>query len=198
MSTINYTCTCGKQVRFRSEHAGRKTKCPECGTTITVPDADTDDLDDYDEEDAGGSSHMSHRSSGSGRSVTGKRVIAQWGQIVPSMFGRTTLEIMDGCLVDNTQSLLTRRHLELLLSEIDSAEIRITPNAAFLGAGIVLLPLFGLGLLVLPFYFISKYKFLIFHSGSNTTALVISGKEDPYREFMQLVLTAAQKAKRQH
>lgn len=197
MSTINYTCTCGKQVRFRSEHAGRKTKCPECGTTITVPDAETDDLDDYEDNDVA-SSPPATRSSRGVRSVTGKRVIAQWGQIVPSMFGRTTLELEDGSLVDNTQSLLTRKHLELLLSEIDSAEIRIQPNAAFLAAGIVLLPLFGLGLLVLPFYFISKYKFLIFHSGSNTTALVISGKEDPYREFMQQVLAAAQRAKRLH
>lgn len=196
MSTINYTCTCGKQVRFRSEHAGRKTKCPECGTTITVPDAETDDLDDYDEDDETSRAPATRGSRGT-RSVTGKRVIAQWGQIVPSMFGRTTLELEDGSLVDNTQSLLTRRHLELLLSEIDSAEIRIQPNAAFLAAGIVLLPLFGLGLLVLPFYFISKYKFLIFHSGSNTTALVISGKEDTYRDFMQQVLAAAQKAKHQ-
>lgn len=194
MSTISYTCTCGKQVRFRSEHAGRKTKCPECGTTITVPDAETDDLDDYEENEETSSPPATHGSRGV-RSVTGKRVIAQWGQIVPSMFGRTTLELDDRSLVDNTQSLLARRHLELLLSEIDSAEIRIQPNAAFLAAGLVLLPLFGLGLLVLPFYFISKYKFLIFHSGSNTTALVISGKEDPYRDFMQQVLAAAQKAK---
>lgn len=194
MSTINYTCECGKQLRFRPEHAGRKTKCPECDATLTVPETETDDLEEYDDDEA--PLRSAHRTRGNSNSVTGKRVIAQWGQIVPSMFGRTTLEIVDGCLVDNTQSLLTRKHLELLLTEIDSAEIRIQPNAAMLGAAIVLLPLFGAGLLILPFYFISKYKFLIFHSGSNTTALVISGKEEPYREFMQTVLAEAKKAKR--
>lgn len=191
MSTIDFTCTCGKKLRFKAEHAGRKTKCPECDAPVTVPDADMDDLDDYDDDERSSPS-TSVRSS---KSVTGKRVIFQWNQFVPSMFGRTTLSIEDGCLVENTKSWLTRKELELLLTEIDSAEIRVQPNPAFLGAGLVLLSAFGIGLLILPFYFINKYKFLIFHSGSNATALVISGNEDPYRDFMHLVLAAAKKAK---
>ena len=39
MSTIDFTCTCGKKLRFKAEHAGRKTKCPECDAPVTVPDA---------------------------------------------------------------------------------------------------------------------------------------------------------------
>jgi hypothetical protein len=72
MAVIDYTCVCGKQMRFKPEHAGKKTKCPDCNATITVPDVDDDEEEDY-EDDAGAVSTGRARSSGT--SVTGKRAV---------------------------------------------------------------------------------------------------------------------------
>ncbi|MBC8116679.1 MAG: hypothetical protein H7062_19975 [Candidatus Saccharimonas sp.] len=197
MATVDYTCVCGKQMRFKAEHAGKKTRCPDCEATITVPSSADDDAEDYDDHEE--ESATIARPPGSITSVTGRRAVASFGgQIVPSMFGTTTLEIDGARLIETTQSILSQRHAELLLTEVDSAEFRVTPNPALLGAGIALLPVFGLGLLVLPFYFFIKYKFLIIHSGSNTTVVAITGNESPYRDFMDNVLSAAEAAKQRH
>ncbi len=195
MATVDFRCVCGKQMRFKSEHAGTKTKCPDCEATIIVPSSDEDeDVGDYAEH-----SGAQQRPRGLITSVTGRRAVASFGgQIVPSMFGTTTLEIDGTRLIETTHGVLSQRHAELLLTEVDSAELRIQPNPALLGASLVLLPVFFLGLLVLPFYFFIKYKFLIIHSGSNTTVVAITGGENPFREFMNNVLTAAEMAKRRH
>lgn len=197
MATVDYTCVCGKQMRFKAEHAGKKTKCPDCSATITVPDDDMeDDVEEYeDDEDA---SPAAPRVRGSVLSVTGRRAVASFGgQVVPSMFGKTTLELDGGRLIETTQGILSQRHAELLLTEVDSAELRIQPNPALLGAGLALLPLFGLGLLVLPFYFFIKYKYLVIHSNNNATVVAITGNEHPFQDFMDTVLTHAERAKRQ-
>lgn len=199
MATVDYTCVCGKQMRFKAEHAGKKTKCPDCEAVIVVPSSDDDDdAEDYDDAEEEHSA-AAPRSRGSITSVTGRRAVASFGgQIVPSMFGTTTLDIDCARLIETTHGILSQRHAELLLTEVDSAEFRIQPNPALLGAGIALLPLFGLGLLVLPFYFFVKYKFLIIHSGSNTTVVAITGNENPFRDFMDNVLKAAEAAKQRH
>ena len=196
MATVDYTCVCGKQMRFKAEHAGKKTKCPDCEATIIVPSSADDDVEDYDE---GQAPATRPRTRGSITSVTGRRAVASFGgQIVPSMFGTTTLEIDGARLIETTHGILSQRHAELLLTEVDSAEFRIQPNPALLGAGLALLFMFGIGLLVLPFYFFIKYKFLIIHSGSNTTVVAITGDENPFRDFMDNVLTAAETAKKRH
>ncbi len=201
MATVDYTCVCGKQMRFKAEHAGKKTKCPDCEATITVPSStEEDDVEEYDDhnEDAAPATATGTRlrSRGSITSVTGRRAVASFGsQVVPSMFGTTTLEIVGSRLIETTHGILSQRHAELLLTEVDSAEFRITPNPALLGAGLALLPFFGIGLLVLPFYFFIKYKFLIIHSGSNATVVAITGNEEPFRDFMDNVLAAAEAAK---
>ena len=196
MATVDYTCVCGKQMRFKAEHAGKKTKCPDCEATIIVPSSADDDVEDYDEEQAPATRP---RTRGSITSVTGRRAVASFGgQIVPSMFGTTTLEIDGARLIETTHGILSQRHAELVLTEVDSAEFRIQPNPALLGAGLALLFMFGIGLLVLPFYFFIKYKFLIIHSGSNTTVVAITGDENPFRGFMDNVLTAAETEKRRH
>lgn len=195
MATVDYTCVCGKQMRFKAEHAGKKTKCPDCEATIIVPSAAEDD-DDHEPEQEPDARPPAR---GTVTSVTGRRAVGSFGgQVVPSMFGTTTLEIDGARLIETTRGVLSQRHAELLLAEVDSAEFRIQPNPALLGAGLVLLPLFGLGLLVLPFYFFIKYKFLIIHSGNNTTVVAITGDEVPFRDFMDNVLTASESAKLRH
>lgn len=34
---ISFACGCGKQLRAKDELAGKKTKCPECGSILTIP-----------------------------------------------------------------------------------------------------------------------------------------------------------------
>lgn len=36
---IEFTCNCGKTLRVREEHAGRRFKCPGCGSAIQAPAA---------------------------------------------------------------------------------------------------------------------------------------------------------------
>ncbi len=195
MATVDYTCVCGKQMRFKGEHAGKRTKCPDCEATIVVPASETDEAEDYDRDGDDEATTVAREPSSITR-VTGRRAVASFGgQIVPSMFGTTTLELEGSRLIETTEGVLSKRHAELLLTEVDSAEMRIQPNPALLGAGLALLPLYGLGLAVLPFYFFVKYRFLIIHSGNNTTVVAVTGKEEPFLDFMHNVLTAAEATK---
>lgn len=34
--TISIQCACGKKFRAKDEHAGKRTKCPDCGRTLTI------------------------------------------------------------------------------------------------------------------------------------------------------------------
>lgn len=43
---ITVTCHCGAQFRAKDEHAGRQTRCPQCGETMTIP-LEADAADDY-------------------------------------------------------------------------------------------------------------------------------------------------------
>jgi hypothetical protein len=37
---IRFTCGCGKQMQAKSEFAGKKAKCPDCGAVLAIPGAD--------------------------------------------------------------------------------------------------------------------------------------------------------------
>jgi len=37
---IQFTCSCGRKLQAKEEHAGRRVKCPECGAEATVPGPD--------------------------------------------------------------------------------------------------------------------------------------------------------------
>ncbi|MFP4356241.1 MAG: hypothetical protein ACLFUJ_14070 [Phycisphaerae bacterium] len=46
---IEFKCSnCGKQLRVKDDAAGKKGKCPQCGTELTVPDAELVELQDAD------------------------------------------------------------------------------------------------------------------------------------------------------
>lgn len=46
---ITFRCQCGKRLRVRDEHAGKRAKCPHCGKPVTVPNKQADDSADFDE-----------------------------------------------------------------------------------------------------------------------------------------------------
>src|SRR5437588_12493077 len=38
---IDFTCDCGKPLRAREEHAGQRTRCPDCGRELIIPTGST-------------------------------------------------------------------------------------------------------------------------------------------------------------
>jgi hypothetical protein len=192
MTTVDFTCICGKQIRFKAEHAGKRTRCPDCSATITVPGPEAEEAENYDGDDERDLSFP--RRSSSVTRVTGKRAVVSFGQVVPSMFGQTTLELDDGRLIETTHGPLSRRHAELLLTEVDSAEIRVQPNPALLAAAIATL-FIAIGFVILIAYFVIRYKYLIIHSGNNSMVVAIAKNEDAFHDFMDAVLAAAAQAK---
>src|SRR4051812_11105332 len=34
---ITFSCSCGKELRARDQHAGKRVKCPECQSLVIVP-----------------------------------------------------------------------------------------------------------------------------------------------------------------
>lgn len=61
MTTIAVNCECGRTIRVREEHAGRRIKCPQCGSVSIVPAPSPPQAQErraapirLDDEDAGG------------------------------------------------------------------------------------------------------------------------------------------------
>jgi len=62
---IRFQCPeCGKRLRVRDEHAGRKTRCVDCSEIISVPDGNDDWETDDDDESMRSQSSRSSRSNG--------------------------------------------------------------------------------------------------------------------------------------
>lgn len=57
MATVDFRCVCGKQMRFKAEHAGKKTRCPDCEATIIVPHREDEDVEKYEEYEDEGDEH---------------------------------------------------------------------------------------------------------------------------------------------
>lgn len=43
---IDVACDCGKGFQVKDEHAGRRAKCPNCGTVVRIPASHSSDSDD--------------------------------------------------------------------------------------------------------------------------------------------------------
>lgn len=55
---IEFSChECGKELRTSDDKAGRRAKCPDCGTTIEVPSVNTDGVDLFADGQAAARSH---------------------------------------------------------------------------------------------------------------------------------------------
>jgi len=129
-------------------------------------------------------------------SVQGKPASAALGTVVPSMFGRTTLYLLKDRVVENTKRIVAGRDSELLLSEVDSAEITFKGNPLWIVLGFVTIALYGLGIIFFIIYFFAKHKFLIIHSKSNAQVVCIKGDDSNHREFMKAVLGTAVQVKK--
>jgi hypothetical protein len=128
-------------------------------------------------------------------SVRGRPAIAWHGTVVPSMFGSTSLQLYERRVVETTARVVSARDSEILLTEVDSVELVVKGNAAWIVLGVITIGFFGLGVIFLILYFVLKHRFLIVHSKSNVQAIAIHGDESPYRRFMAAVLSAAESQK---
>jgi hypothetical protein len=204
---ISLECPCGKALRVQDNLAGKKVKCPICGEILDVPQSVGSGRDEvvFDEilperRDSSGARNepRSQRPNHGEVSVSGKAAAVSFANVfVPSLVGRTTLTLSGDRLIEDTRKIVTRRHVEILVSQIDSAETLTSGNNVLMGLCVgLLIPTFGLSILLLPLYFIFKHRFLVIRSSSNVVAVVIKGQEDEYIDFLNSVLTAAAEHKR--
>jgi len=196
---IQVTCPCGRSLRLRDELAGLRVKCPECGDAIDVPTASHAErafLDDDSEVETAGSPSADDDSLAEldGNSVMGKPVKSIGNVLVPSMFGTTRLILREHVLVEDTKRLLSQRRVEMLIAEVESAELRVDPNPILLVLTVVTLPIL-IGLIFLLLYLFRLNRSLVFHSSGNAIVVGVKGDVQRYENFMQQVLQAARTAR---
>ena len=210
---IQLECACGRALRVRDEYTGRQVRCPDCGEVLVVSDANGKAAEELpstetrtnaaqDIQEAGPDSDR-HRVDWSTLStpesdtpiatISGRPATFRAGTIEPSLFGSTTLQLKRTRLISDSKRIVHRTHSQILLSEIDSAEIVTSGNPIFLVLGVPLIALHGLGLLLLAAWFFLKYRFMVFRSGSNAHAVTTRGATEPYEQFLLATLDAAEK-----
>jgi LSD1 subclass zinc finger protein len=131
-------------------------------------------------------------------SIEGKPAHAFGTMLTASSWGYTRLELHPRRLVERTKHFVARTDSELLLAELQGAAVATRGNPALLALGFATLAFLGLGLIFLLLYlFAFKKRFLIFHGGTFTQHLTIKGDEAAYRDFMEDVLSQAEKIKKE-
>jgi hypothetical protein len=198
--------SCDGEMSAPDRAVGKKGKCPKCGQVLVIPGppdpsgvielvsdspyaapkvAPSRD-DDFD----------GLRRQGPALAViSGKAATAFGGGIVRASFGRTTLVLQTNRVIETTRRPIAARDCELLLSEVESAEIITKSNPVWLVLGFLTFALYGLGLIFFVLFFVLKHRFLIVHSRGNAVFVSFDGDDGPYRQFMEAVLTEAERAR---
>lgn len=133
---------------------------------------------------------------GASYAVVGKPVIGRGGTLFVCTFGQTSIELTDGRVVERTRRIVSRRHCQLLLKEVDSVELVQQGNALWLVLGILTLVLFGLGLVFIVVYVLVPHRFLLVRSKNNLQVLATRGDPANYEFFLARVLAAADATRR--
>lgn len=191
---VDVQCPCGKTLKVREELAGRRVKCPVCAEILTVPDGNDDGYFDEtaDDDDRPEPQAPQRSKSTSGRmSISGKPANANLGTVVPASFGKTTLTLEDDRLIEDTRRPLATRHSEMRLIQVESVEIRSSPNPTLLVLGLLTIPII-IGIAVLIAWFFVRVRFLAVHSGSDVMVVCIKGPDTQFHDFMDAVLTRAE------
>ncbi len=116
--------------------------------------------------------------------VEGPRAIAKFGTLAPAFLGSTIIQLHEDRVIEYTTGPIAARECHLLATEIDSVEILTTGNPLWLLLGVLMLPVYGLGLIFLVLFFFIKHRFLAIRSAGNVVAVGLRGDEEPYRKFM--------------
>lgn len=130
--------------------------------------------------------------------ISGQAANSYYNFLSPALFGRTTFQLCESRIVERTRKVVATRYCEVILSEVDSAEIVEDGVSWLLFLGIFTL-FFGVGIIFIVLYFFLKYKYLIIRSGSNAQVLCIAGSNgmEKAKTFMAEVLKRAEEAKPQ-
>lgn len=216
---ISMDCPCGKALRVQEQLAGKKVKCPVCGEILNVPLLDAvGTQDEINVEDVvfqeispspkpikvpppvidatGPTVALPPQPSeipaqpASSMCVGGCGTLWSNQWLVRHFFGKTRITLTDDRVIEHTKRVFFERHCELLVSEIDSAEIRTTGDIRWLLFGILTIGIYGLGLLLILLYFLLKKRHLIIRSQNASIVLVIDSVSDDVLEFLHAVLYA--------
>jgi len=202
---LQIPCPCGKTLKVPDNLAGKKVKCPSCAEILEVPASPPLPVFDPDvvfDEIASSPRPPKSQSPVEVEPTTsatalvvigGTAILLPGGFALPSPFRsqNATITLENRRVVERSQRLIGTRHVELLVSRIESAEICSRGNSAFLIAGFLLLGLYGIGALLLLLYVLLRSKYLVIRSAANTVALKITGDQTSCEEFLNAVLQAA-------
>jgi hypothetical protein len=222
---------CAAQYQVRDEHAGKKLRCKKCSHVMQIPPravtappppaspalAYPQEFASFQPPEDSAAHEEMYRSAPSGLDLpTGELAVAGkpasiWGaMLVPATFGRTTLRLLPRRIAEDTRRPIIRRHCEISLTEVDSAEFCAQGNPIWLALGVLAVLLtapvavanrvlggvmLGLAILFVVLYFIVKHRYLIIRSRSNALAIFLRGDDAPYHAFMQSVLASAENAR---
>lgn len=130
--------------------------------------------------------------------ISGKAANSYYGFLAPALFGKTTLQLCETRIIERTRKIVATRYCEVILSEVDSAEIVEDGVSWLLVIGFLTLAIYGLGIIFFILYFFFKYKYLIIRSGSNAQVLCISGSGGMERAktFMTEVLRLSEQVRK--
>ena len=128
--------------------------------------------------------------------ISGKPATVSYGLVAPAFFGKTSLTLTDNRIIESTKRIVATRYCEIILSEVESAEISEGGYPILLVLGFVTISV-GVGIIFFVMYFLIKCKYLIVRSHGNTQVVCISGtgSMERAREFMIDVLRYAEEAK---
>lgn len=117
--------------------------------------------------------------------ISGRRVLFHlFGPVGIAWWGTTTLRV-DGCwLVEETTSLFGQKKRVLPLAGVEGFQMVTRGNRILLLLGILLTPLFGIGLLLLGPWFFIRYRFFTIRHQRGWLSLRQWGDLLVYEEFL--------------
>ena len=219
---IALSCPCGKNLRVQDNLAGRRVKCPVCGEILEVAPATAQEEEIVFTEisssprpvqpatppvapapetpppepkltESQSPESQSPEPKLQSLSIGGKTGSMILGNLLlPSVSGRALLTFANGRVIEDSRKLVGRRHAELFVSNIDSGEIVSAGNPVLLILGLMLLGVYGVGLILLLVFLLKKNRYLVIRSPSNAVVVALIGEEGRYSEFLEAVLAAAE------
>ena len=121
--------------------------------------------------------------------ISGKRAhVALGGALLTGYFGRTTFSLLSDRLVVVSTAILQESRIEISVDSITACRLCARGSWLLLGMGLLLLPVFGIGLLFLLWYLLSRIRFLVVSSEGNTCALRFKGEDSSYQEFATMLV----------
>ena len=214
---IALSCPCGKNLRVQDNLAGRRVKCPVCGEILEVAPATAQEVEIVFTEISSSprpvqpatppvapapetpppepklTESQSPEPKLQSLSIGGKTGSMILGNLLlPSVSGRALLTFANGRVIEDSRKLVGRRHAELFIGNIDSGEIVSAGNPVLLILGLMLLGVYGIGLILLLVFLLKKNRYLVIRSPSNAVVVGLIGEEGRYSEFLEAVLAAAE------